>query len=73
MLPSSRAVTVLTTTSTFVITMAVLVAWWMKETDPKDVMIRTATYAAVLVVVLRTGTTASTLILEILANSVVFL
>lgn len=73
MLPSSRAVTVLITTSTFVITMTVVLTWWMKKADPKDVMIRTAAYAAVLVVVFRTGTTASTLIVEFLANSVVFL
>ena len=73
MLPRSRAVTFLTTTSTFVITIAVVLAWWMKKADPKDLMIRTAAYAAVLAVVLRTGTTASTLIVEVLANSVVFL
>jgi hypothetical protein len=57
--PRSRTHTILTTSSIFVIPVAVALAWWMKEADPKDMMVATAGYAAILVVIVGAGTTAT--------------
>ena len=42
--------TTLLTTSIFVLVVAVILAWYMKEADKKDILAATAAYAAVLVV-----------------------
>ncbi|RFU23838.1 hypothetical protein B7463_g12502, partial [Scytalidium lignicola] len=49
--------TVLLTTSLFVVAVAVILAWWMEDAQSKDIIAATAAYAAVLVVFVGTGTT----------------
>ncbi|KAE8441928.1 hypothetical protein EG329_004186 [Mollisiaceae sp. DMI_Dod_QoI] len=51
-------VTSLVTTSVFVIAVAVLLAGFMEDADPKDILAATAAYAAVLVVFVGTGTSS---------------
>jgi drug/metabolite transporter (DMT)-like permease len=49
-------VTALVTTSVFVTVVASLLAWFMEDATPKDIMGATAAYAAVLVVFVGTST-----------------
>ena len=56
----STRLTSLLTTSVFVFTVALLLAWYMRETDPMQIVSVTAAYAAVLVVFVGTSTIPST-------------
>ena len=49
--------TQLVTTSVFIVAMGVLLAWYMRDAQKRDILAATATYAAVLVVFV--GTTTS--------------
>jgi len=52
-------VTSLTTTSVFVVAVAVILAYYMENAESKDVVSATTAYAAVLVVFIGAGTTTS--------------
>jgi hypothetical protein len=45
----------LLTTSTFVVAVSILLSWKMETAEPKDIVVATAAYAAVLVVFVGTG------------------
>ena len=47
--------TSLLTTSFFVLVVGIILAWYMKDADKKDILSATAAYAAVLVVFVGTG------------------
>jgi VIT1/CCC1 family predicted Fe2+/Mn2+ transporter len=51
----STLITQLVTTSVFVLAVGIVLAWYMRDADKKDILASTAAYAAVLVVFVGTG------------------